>query len=65
MLDSSDYANRSYYGGGLLSERSQGNPETTEELIDELIEKDIKNVRISVIWHNHLIDKNYKNYAFL
>ena len=40
---------------GLASETSWGNPVTTEEMIDELVRKGFKAVRIPVTWHNHLI----------
>ena len=58
-LDAFDYANRSYHDEGIISETSWGNIETNEDIIDELVRKGFKAVRIPVTWHNHLIDKNY------
>ena len=44
---------------GLDSETMWGNPETTEEMIQELIIKGFRTLRIPVTWHNHLIDDKY------
>ena len=44
---------------GLDSETCWGNPKTTEEMIDALISKGFKAIRIPVTWHNHLIDEKY------
>ena len=44
---------------GLSSETSWGNPETTQEMLDALVKKGFKAIRIPVTWHNHLIDKKY------
>ena len=44
---------------GLESETCWGNPVTTEEMIDELVKKGFRAVRIPVTWHNHLIDDKY------
>ena len=44
---------------GLSSETCWGNPETTEALIDALVKKGFKAIRIPVTWHNHLVDKTY------
>ena len=44
---------------GLDSETCWGNPETTPELIDFLVETGFKAIRIPITWHNHLIDNRY------
>ena len=44
---------------GLSSETSWGNPETSEAMINALVSKGIKTIRIPVTWHNHLIDYQY------
>ena len=44
---------------GLDSETCWGNPETTIEMIDALILKGFRAIRIPVTWHNHLIDDKY------
>ena len=44
---------------GLSSETSWGNPQTTQEIIDALVAKGVKAIRIPVTWHNHLIDDQY------
>ena len=44
---------------GLDSETCWGNPETTEELIDYLVNTGFRAIRIPVTWHNHLIDDKY------
>ena len=44
---------------GLESEIAWGNPYTTEKMINALVAKGFKAIRIPVTWHNHLIDKNY------
>ena len=44
---------------GLDSETCWGNPETTPELIDFLVETGFKAIRIPITWHNHLIDDKY------
>ena len=44
---------------GLSSEECWGNPKTTEAIIDGLIKKGFKTIRIPVSWHNHLVDKQY------
>ena len=47
------------YNQGLSSEKSWGNPETTEAMIEFLAKSGFKSIRIPVTWHNHLIDENY------
>ena len=49
----------SYQNQGLDSETCWGNPETTIEMIDALILKGFRAIRIPVTWHNHLIDEKY------
>jgi endoglucanase len=44
---------------GLSSEECWGNPKTTEAIIDGLIKKGFKTIRIPVSWHNHLVDNRY------
>ena len=44
---------------GLQSETVWGNPETTQEMIDALVTKGFRAIRIPVTWHNHLIDDKY------
>ena len=44
---------------GLDSEISWGNPETTVSMIDAIVTKGFKAIRIPVTWHNHLIDDKY------
>ena len=44
---------------GLKSETCWGNPETTEEMIDALVSKGFKAIRVPVTWHNHLKDDKY------
>ncbi len=44
---------------GLDSETSWGNPKTTESMIDALVSKGFKTIRIPVTWHNHLVDQKY------
>ena len=44
---------------GLSSEECWGNPKTTEAIIDGLVKKGFKTIRIPVTWHNHLIDNKY------
>ena len=52
-------AHNGNYNEGLNSETSWGNPKTTEAMIDKLVKKGFKTIRIPVTWHNHLIDNNY------
>ena len=44
---------------GLESEECWGNPKTTEAMIDGLVKKGFKSIRVPVSWHNHLIDNKY------
>ena len=44
---------------GLDSETSWGNPKTSESMINALVSKGFKTIRIPVTWHNHLIDQQY------
>ena len=44
---------------GLNSETCWGNPATTDAMIDALIKKGFKTIRVPVTWHNHLVDKKY------
>ena len=44
---------------GLQSEECWGNPKTTEAMINGLVKKGFKSIRIPVTWHNHLIDNRY------
>ena len=44
---------------GLNSETSWGNPKVTNIMIDRLVAKGFKTIRIPVTWHNHLIDQSY------
>ena len=44
---------------GLNSETSWGNPKVSNALIDALVAKGFKTIRIPVTWHNHLIDQSY------
>ena len=44
---------------GLDSEECWGNPKTTEAIIDGLVKKGFKSIRIPVTWHNHLVDDKY------
>ena len=44
---------------GLSSETNWGNPKTTEAMINKLVSKGFKSIRVPVTWHNHLIDKKY------
>jgi endoglucanase len=44
---------------GLNSETSWGNPKVTNAMIDKLVAKGFKTIRIPVTWHNHLIDNSY------
>ena len=44
---------------GLSSETSWGNPKVTNAMIDKLVAKGFKTIRIPVTWHNHLIDNQY------
>ena len=44
---------------GLESETVWGNPYTTEKMIDALVAKGFKSIRIPVTWHNHLVDDKY------
>ena len=44
---------------GLNSETSWGNPKVTNSMIDKLVAKGFKTIRIPVTWHNHLIDQSY------
>jgi endoglucanase len=44
---------------GLNSETNWGNPKTSEAMINKLVSKGFKSIRIPVTWHNHLIDKKY------
>jgi endoglucanase len=44
---------------GLSSETSWGNPTVTNAMIDKLVAKGFKTIRIPVTWHNHLIDQSY------
>ena len=58
-LGNSFDAHNSFDNEGLKSETGWGNPKTTEKLINKLVEKGFKSIRIPVTWHNHLIDKSY------
>ena len=44
---------------GMNSETMWGNPKTTEDMIQELLIKGFRTIRIPVTWHNHLIDDSY------
>lgn len=44
---------------GLNSETCWGNPKTSEGMINALVTKGFKTIRIPVTWHNHLIDQQY------
>ena len=44
---------------GLDSETMWGNPKTNEEMIQELLMKGFRTLRIPVTWHNHLVDEKY------
>ena len=44
---------------GLDSETSWGNPKTSESMINALVSKGFKTIRIPVTWHNHLTDQKY------
>nr|BAA76394.1 endo-1,4-beta-glucanase [Epidinium caudatum] len=44
---------------GLNSETSWGNPKVSNGMIDKLVAKGFKTIRIPVTWHNHLIDQSY------
>jgi len=44
---------------GLNSETSWGNPKTSESMINTLVSKGFKTIRIPVTWHNHLTDQKY------
>ena len=44
---------------GLESETCWGVTKTSEEIIEGLVTKGFKTIRIPVTWHNHLIDKRY------
>ena len=44
---------------GLDSETSWFNPKVTNLMIDQLVAKGFKTIRIPVTWHNHIIDKKY------
>ena len=57
-LDAFDYTARTT-NDGLDSETMWKNPKTTEEMIQELIIKGFRTIRIPITWHNHLIDENY------
>ena len=57
-LDAFDYTVK-VSNDGLDSETMWGNPETTEEMIQELLFKGFRTLRIPVTWHNHFIDDNY------
>ena len=57
-LDAFDYNVRTT-NDGLDSETMWGNPKTNEEMIQELLIKGFRTLRIPITWHNHLIDENY------
>ena len=44
---------------GLSSETCWGVTETSQEIIEGLVEKGFRSIRIPVTWHNHLIDEKY------
>ena len=44
---------------GLSSETSWGNPKTTANMIQNIVKKGFKTIRVPVTWHNHLIDYSY------
>ena len=44
---------------GLDSETCWGNPETTIDMIDAIVKKGFRAIRIPVTWHNHLMDDKY------
>ena len=52
-------AHNGNYNEGLNSETSWGNPKVTNSMIDKLVAKGFKTIRIPVTWHNHIIDKSY------
>ncbi len=52
-------AHNGNYNEGLNSETSWGNPKVTNAMIDKLVSKGFKTIRIPVTWHNHLIDQQY------
>ena len=53
------YDDKYFPDQGLSSEECWGNPVTTEAIIDGLVKKGFKTIRIPVSWHNHLIDNKY------
>ena len=57
-LDAFDYEVKTS-NDGVESETRWGNPETTEEMLQELIVKGVRTIRLPTTWHNHLIDENY------
>ena len=47
------------YSNDIISEYRWGQPKTTEEIIQLYKNRGLKSFRISVTWHNHLIDEKY------
>lgn len=52
-------AHNGNFNEGLDSESSWGNPKVTNAMIDKLVYKGFKTIRLPVTWHNHIIDKKY------
>lgn len=44
---------------GVESETCWGNPMTNTQIIDGLVAKGFKSIRIPVTWHNHIVDQRY------
>ena len=57
--NSLDSHNSNGLNEGLNSETSWGNPKTTSTMIKKIASKGFKTIRISVTWHNHLVDYSY------
>ena len=57
--NSLDAHNNGQQNEGLNSETSWGNPKTSSAMIDALVRKGFKTIRVPVSWHNHLIDQKY------
>ena len=54
-----DAHNQNGLNEGVSSETSWGNPKTTASMIQKLVQKGFKTIRVPVTWHNHLVDYSY------
>lgn len=55
----SGYTKNSFENAGTSSERSWGQPTTTQAMIKAIKKAGIRTIRIPISWHNHITNSNY------